>query len=478
MPAGPFPKRERHQHGEGLSVSFPKRLLGAEAHGVLVAPGSVLTREEAQSLIERTVKFSKADAIRVNVASTRESNVRFAANQMSTAGLSSTTTVRVQSVFGKRKASAVTNSRTDEGLRRVVAQSEALARLAPEDPEYLGELGPQQYTPVNAWFDSTAALSADERAKAALSALGPARAANDITVAGFLVTTARSTAIGNNAGLFAYHRSTDASYSLTARTNDGTGSGWAAAEENDWSKLDFAGVAKRAIDKARASRSPVALEPGRYTVVLEPDATSDLVPLMANALQARAAEEGRSAFAKGGGATKVGEKIVDERVSLSSNPADPLILGTPFDNDGMPLRSQTWIERGVLKQLAYTRFWANKQGRTPTGGAGSLRLDGGTESLDQIIAGTQRGVLVTHCWYIRPVDQRTLVFTGLTRDGTFLIENGKIARPIKNFRFNESPLFMLNNLDAIGRPVRTSGGDAMPPIRVRDFSFTSLSDAV
>jgi predicted Zn-dependent protease len=459
-------------------MSFPKRLLGDEAHGVLSAPGAVLTREEAESLIARTLRFSKADAIRVNVQSGRESNVRFAANQMSTAGVQSTTTIRVQSVFGKRKASVVTNSRTDDGLRRAVEQSEALARLAPEDPEYLGELGPQQYLQVPAWFESTASLSAEERAKAALSALAPARASNDLTVAGYLVTTARATAIGNSAGLFAYHRSTDANYSLTARTNDGTGSGWAAAGENDWAKLDFQGVARRAIEKARASRNPAALEPGRYTVVLEPDATSDLIPLMAGALQARSAEEGRSAFAKGGGATKVGEKIVDERVTLRSSPADPLILATPFDGEGMPLGGQTWIERGVLKQLAYTRFWANKQGKTPTGGANALRLEGGTESLDQIIAGTERGVLVTHCWYIRSVDQRTLVYTGLTRDGTFLIENGRIARPVKNFRFNESPLFMLNNLDAIGRPVRTAGGDAMPPIRVRDFSFTSLSDAV
>lgn len=459
-------------------MSFPKRLLGDEARGVLAAADGVLTREEAQSLIERTVKLSKADAIRVNVGSSREANVRFAANQMSTAGLQSTTSIRVQSVFGKRKASVVTNSRTDEGLRRAVEQSEALARLAPEDPEYLGELGPQQYVTVPAWFESTASLSAEERAKAALSALAPARAANDLTVAGFLVTTARATAIGNSAGLFAYHRSTDANYSLTARTNDGTGSGWAAAEENDWAKLDFEGVAKRAIEKARASRNPVALEPGRYTVVLEPAATSDLIPLMARALQARSAEEGRSAFAKGDGATKVGEKIVDERVTLRSDPADPLILATPFDDEGMPLGRQTWIDRGVLAQLAYPRYWANRKGKAPTGGANSLRLEGGTASLEQLIAGTQRGVLVTHCWYIRAVDQRTLVYTGLTRDGTFLIENGKIARPIKNFRFNESPLFMLNNLDAMGAPVRTAGGDAMPAIRVRDFSFTSLSDAV
>ncbi len=455
-------------------MSFPRSLYASGA----TAPGSVLSREEAESLIGRTLKFSRADAIRVNLQNSRESNVRFAANQMSTAGSSTTTSIRVQSVFGRRKASVVTNSRTDEGLRRAVEQSEALARLAPEDPEYLGELGPQQYVAVPAWFESTASLSAEERAKAALSALEPARAASDLTVAGFLSTTARATAVGNSAGLFAYHRSTDASYTLTARTNDGTGSGWAGAAENDWGKLDFAGVAKRAIDKARASMNPVALEPGRYTVVLEPDATSDLIPLMAGALQARSAEEGRSAFAKAGGATKLGEKIVDERVTLLSNPADPLILASPFDDDGMPLGRQIWIQRGVLNQLAYTRFWANRKQKAPTGGPGSLRLEGGTASLEELIAGTERGVLVTHCWYIRSVDQRTLVYTGLTRDGTFLIENGRITRPLKNFRFNDSPLFMLNNLDAIGRPVRTASGDAMPAIRVRDFHFTSLSDAV
>lgn len=456
-------------------MSEPRRLLHPAP---AAAPGDVLTREDAEALIARTIRFSKADAIRVSVQNDRESNVRFAANQVSTAGSSTTTTIRVQSVFGKRRASVVTNSRTDEGLRRAVEQSEALARLAPEDPEYLGELGAQSYVAVPAWSDATASLSAEDRAQAALSALAPARASSDITVAGFLVTRARAAAIGNSAGLFAYHRDTNANYTLTARTSDGTGSGWAGATATDWAALDFSDVGARAIAKARASRNPVAIEPGRYTVVLEPDATGDLIPLMAGALQARAAEEGRSAFAKGGGATKVGERIVDERITLLSNPADPLLLTTPFDNEGMPLGRQDWITRGVLSQLAYTRFWANRQGKAPTGGAGSLRLEGGTASLDEIIAGTERGVLVTHCWYIRAVDQRTLVYTGLTRDGTFLIENGRVTRPVKNFRFNDSPLFMLNNLDAIGRPVRTAGGDAMPALRVRDFHFTSLSDAV
>jgi predicted Zn-dependent protease len=451
-------------------VSFPKRLLAAD---------TVMTRAEAQSLIERAVKFSKADAIRVSVQNGRETNLRFADNQVSTAGASTTTTIRIQSVFGKRKASVVTNVRTDDGLRAAVERAESLARLAPEDPEYLGELGPQQYVTVQAWSDATAQLSAEERAKAALAAMAPARAAKDLTVAGFIVCTARASAIGNSAGLFAYHRSTSANYSLTARTTDGTGSGWAGMEDADWTKLDGEAVARRAIDKARRSRNPVAIEPGRYTVIFEPEAAANLIGLIGNALQARAADEGRSAFAKAGG-TKVGEKIVDERVSLISDPQDPLILAAPFDTEGLPLGRQTWVANGVLRQLADPRFWANKQGKAVTGTASSLRMADGKDTMESLIASTPRGVIVTRLWYIRAVDQRTLVYTGLTRDGTFLIENGKIARPIKNFRFNDSPLFMLNNLEGIGAAVRTAGGggEAMPPIKVRDFNFTSLSDAV
>ena len=445
-------------------------------------PDGVLSRDEAQALVERTVKLSTADAVRVSVQSSRETNLRFADNQLSTSGVTTNTTIRVQSVFGKRKASVVTNDRSDEGLRRAVQQSEAIARLAPEDPEYLGELGAQTYAPVDAWSERTASLTAEDRAKAALTALAPARAGNELTVAGFLICNAAASAIGTNAGLFAYHRGTTANYTLTARTTDGTGSGWVGAEDTDWDRIDFAGVATRAIEKARAARNPVAIEPGRYTVIFEPEATANLVGLMANAFQARAADEGRSAFAKAGG-TKLGERIVDPRVTLLSDPRDPLILSSPFDGEGLPLDRQVWVKDGVLNQLAYSRYWANRQGKTPTGGSGGLRMADGPESLESLIAGTTRGILVTRLWYLRPLDQRTLMYTGLTRDGTFLVENGKIARSIKNFRFNDSPLFMLNNLEGIGKAVRTAGGEggpgvAMPPIRVRDFNFTSLSDAV
>ncbi|WP_337171040.1 TldD/PmbA family protein [Gemmatimonas aurantiaca] len=466
----------------GFDIDGAPKSLFAPASSENRAPSGVLTRDEAQAVVERAVKLSKADAVRVSVQSSRETNLRFADNQLSTSGVTTNTTIRVQSVFGKRKASVVTNDRSEEGLRRAVQQSEALARLAPEDPEYLGELPPQQYTTINAWSDRTADLTAEDRAKAALSALAPARAGKELTVAGFIICNASATAIGTNTGLFAYHRGTNANYTLTARTNDGTGSGWAGAEDNDWARIDYQDVANRAIDKARRSRNPVAIEPGRYTVIFEPEAAANLVGLMRNAFQARAADEGRSAFSKPGG-TKLGEKIVDERITMFSDPADPLMLDSPFDNEGLPRSAQTWIRNGVLNQLAYNRFWANRQGKTPTGNSAGLHMADGTETLDSLIAGTTRGVLVTRLFYLRPLDQRTLMYTGLTRDGTFLIENGKVVRPIKNFRFNDSPLFMLNNLEGIGKSVRTAGGEGgpgivMPPIKVRDFNFSSLSDAV
>jgi predicted Zn-dependent protease len=458
----------------------PKRLLDAR---VPMAGEPLMTREQAQALVEKVKSLSKADEVFANIGSAYRSDVRFAANQMSTAGGVSNTSLAVTSVFGKKHAVAVTNDLSDESIARVVGESERLARLSPDDPEWLPVLGPQSYLTVPGFADATANVTAADRARAALTALEPARKAGDLQAAGFLQVDAGSTALGNNKGLFAYARSTTANFTLTVRTADGTGSGWAGAEDNDFSKIDFAKVSNAAIEKARLSRNPVAIEPGRYTVILEPQAVGDLVSLMAGQLQARTADEGRSAFAKPNGGNKIGERIVDPRVTILSDPQDPQMLLLPFDGQGMPSKRMVWIENGVLKELAYSRFWAQKQGKTATPGAGSLKMVGGTTTTDEMIRSTPRGVLVTRLWYLRSVDPRTILYTGLTRDGTFLIENGKITKAIKNFRFNESPLFMLNNLEALGPSVRVAGSEGggsivMPTIKVRDFNFTSLSDAV
>ena len=448
-----------------------------------MSTNAILTREEAMAIVEKAVKWSKADAVDVQINTYTQGNIRFADNQVSTAGSTTDAQLGVQSAFGPKHAVVTTNDLSDEAIKRAVEQSERIAKLAPDDPEAMPQLGKQTYAPVNAFFESTANLSADDRAKAALIALEMARKAGDVKAAGYLVSGAGALAIGNSTGMFAYHRATNVNYTLTARTTDGTGSGWAAADHPDWAQLDARRVATRAVEKAKASQNPVALEPGRYTVILEPQAVGDLVQLISNYADARSADEGRSPFVKAGGGNKVGEKICDERVTIYSDPSDSQLVGRPWDFEGMPIGRQVWIEKGVLKQLIYSRFWAKKQGKVATGGPSTFKMAGGTQSVDDLIKGTTRGILVTRLWYLREVDPRTILYTGLTRDGTFLVENGKITKSLRNFRFNESPLFMLNNIEALGQPERLAGteqgGDVvMPSLRVRDFNFTSLSEAV
>jgi len=459
----------------------PKRLLDRAPE--YMPEGAVMTREKSQALIEKIVKMSKADGISASIDSGYQANIRFAANQMSTAGGVVNSQIGIESTFGKKHAAAVTNDMSDESLRRTVEQSETLAKLSPDDPETMPGLPQQTYVPVNGYFDSTANLTPEDRARAALTALEPARKAGDLKAAGFIIVNASANALGNNKGLFAYNRNTNANYTLTVRTDDGTGSGWAGAEHPDWKQLNFPALSTHAIDKARLSRNPVAIEPGRYTVILEPQAVGDLVQLMAFYMDARESDEGRSAFAKQGGGNKIGEKIVDSRVTIFSDPQDPQLLSQPYDGEGLPLSRQVWVEGGVLKKLYYSRFWAQKQGKQATGFPSSVKLEGGTTSMDDLIKSTARGVLVTRLWYLREVDPRTILYTGLTRDGTFLIENGKISKAIKNFRFNDSPLFLLSNLEAMSPAVRLAGTEAggavvMPAIKAKDFNFTSLSDAV
>ena len=442
-----------------------------------------MAKNDMQALVERTVKMSKADSIHVIVDDGTTSNLRFADNRVSTAGHVQDTQIVVISSFGPKHAAVQANDTSDEALRAAVASSERLAKLAPDDPEAMPELGPQTFRSSDAYFASTAEASADARARAAMTALEPARAAGDLKAAGYLEVRGYAHAIGNNLGLFGYHPYTTANYTLTVRTADGTCSGWAGAEVNDWKDMDFAALGRHVIDKARLSRNPVAIEPGRYTVVMEPQAVGDLVQLIAFYAGAREADEGRSPFVKQGGGNKIGTKVVDSRVSIVSDPFDAALHAQPFDDDGLPLDRQVWIENGILKQLYYSRFWAKKQGKTATGAPTSFKMTGGTTSMDDMIKSTDRGVLVTRLWYLREVDPRTILYTGLTRDGTFLIENGKISHAIKNFRFNDSPLFMLNNVDALGVPVRIGGTEAGgaivgPAGKAHDFTFTSLSDAV
>jgi predicted Zn-dependent protease len=463
---------------------------------------AILSKDEASQILKKVIGFSKADGIEATLNGNDGGNIRYARNSVNTSGEDSNVSLSVQTYYGKKSGTATVNEFDDASLEKAVRRAEELATLAPENSEFMEPLGPQSYgadTPT--WSESTAGITPEYRAQAAANSIEPATK-KDITSAGYLEDNRSFNAVMNSKGLFAYNKSTSVDFTVTMRTNDGTGSGWVARNFNDVSKLDTATASAIAMDKALQSRNAKAIEPGKYTVILEPSAAASLVGLMTFAMNARQADEGRTFLSKKGGGTKLGEKIVDERVNIYT---DPWNAEVPISNwsgagggggfgggggggAGLPRKKMDLIRGGVVSNLFYDRYWATQKNVEPTPFPGNRIMDGGTASIEDMIKDTKKGILVTRFWYIRAVDPQTLLYTGLTRDSTFYIENGVIKHPVKNFRFNESPIIMLNNLETLGRQMRVAGGEGgggggggaslIPSMKIRDFTFTSLSDAV
>lgn len=442
----------------------------------------ILTKDEAQALMKKVLALSKADECEVNLTGSDGGNIRYARNAVSTSGGISQSNLVIQSSFGKKMGTTTINEFDDVSLEKAVRRSEELASLAPENPEFVPNLGPQTYLESKTYVPETAAVSSKLRADAVAESLKIAKD-NNLTAAGFMENSAGFSAMMNSSGLFAYNTSTNVNFNVTLRTVDGKGSGYASKGYNDITKLDAATATRFAAQKASGSANAKAIEPGKYTVILEPAAAIVLLESIFFAMDARSADEGRSFLSKPGGKTKLGEKMVDERVTIYSDPQNPELPASTWSQDGRPQEKIAWIEKGVMKNLYYSRYWAKQKNVKAVPTPDAVIMEGGKASLEDLIKGTERGILVTRLWYIRAVDPQTLLYTGLTRDGTFYIENGQIKFPIKNFRFNESPIIMLNNLDELGKPERTVSGESgihalIPPMKIRDFTFTSLSDAV
>lgn len=437
---------------------------------------AIFSKDEAKAILEKVIGLSKADACEANLNGSNGGNIRYARNTVSTAGENSDVTLVVQSSFGKKSGTATVNEFDDASLEKAVRRSEELAELAPENPEFMEPLEQQKYGESKTYSEATANIEPEYRAETAANSIKPA-AEKDVTAAGFLEDSHNFAAMHNSKGLFAYNQSTNVDFTVTMRTNDGTGSGWVTRDFNDVSKLDTAEASKIAIDKALMSRNAKAIEPGKYTVILEPAASIGLLQNMFFSMGARQADEGRSFLAKKGGGNKLGEQIVDERVNIYTDPFHPDVPASPWTQDGQARKKMDILKNGVVSNMFYDRYWASQKDVDPVPFPGNGIMEGGDASLEDLIKDTRRGILVTRFWYIRTVDPQTLLYTGLTRDGTFYIENGRIAYPIKNFRFNESPIIMLNNLEALGQQVRVNG-NLIPYMKIRDFTFTSLSDAV
>jgi len=442
-----------------------------------------LNQEQAKRVCERVLALSKADECSVVIEGSRVGNVRFARNSVSTAGLTENMQLMVRVAFGKRSGTAVINEFDDKSLERAVRRAEELARLAPENPEFVPAFGKQEYRATNTFVKSTADIDPEFRAQVAATSIELARK-NKLVTAGFFTDSTRFSTIANSKGVFGHQEFTDLSYTLTARTEDGRGSGWVTRSAVDTARFDAREASEVAIEKALRSVDARALEPGRYTVILEPAATSEILGNMFASFSARSADEGRSFLAKPGGGNRLGDKLFDSKVNIWADPWNPDVPVSPWDSETMLARRKTdLIKDGRIASLEYSPYWAQKTGKQATAGHGNMIMAGGTKSLEELIEGTKKGIVVTRTWYIRMVDPQSLLITGLTRDGTFYVENGKIKYPLKNFRFNESPVTILNNIDELGKPTVIGGDEVpyqmvLPPMKVRDFNFTSLSDAV
>lgn len=443
---------------------------------------TILTEQHAKELLSKVISYSKADEIECNLDGRIGGNIRYARNTVSTAGESTDLTLAVQSTFGKQVGVATINEFDDASLKKVVRRSEELAKLAPENPEHMPNFGKQTYTPSNTYFETTASVTPDDRAQAAENSIKPSKA-NDLVSSGFLEEEVTCSAIMNSSGLFAYNKSTNVDFSVTIRTTDGKGSGWATRDYSDISLLDTKAASQIAIEKSKGSVDAKEMEPGKYTVILEPAASVGLLGRLVGAMDQRQADEGRSFLSNKldegveGPKNKLGQKMFDERVHIYSDPSHPVAPSAPFAGNGYPRDKVDWIKNGVVTNMPNSPYWAKHTNSKYVPAGGGFIMAGGDESLEDMIKNTRRGILVTRLWYIRALDPQTLLNTGLTRDGTFYIENGKIKYPIKNFRFNESPIVMLNNIEALGKPERIDG-NMVPPMKIRDFTFSSLSDAV
>ncbi|WP_020602830.1 TldD/PmbA family protein [Spirosoma spitsbergense] len=453
---------------------------------------AIISKEEAKKILDKTLSFSKADEMSVSLSGGRTSNIRYALNSVSSGGEADNMSLLITAGIGKRAGSATINEFDDRSIERTVRRAEEIARLAPENSEYMPMLGPQQYLETPMYSENTAKMDAEYRAQVAFDSVDACEQKN-LSAAGFLQDSTGFSAIANSKGLFGYNKSTSVDFSVTVRTADGTGSGYINRDFNDIAKLKARTVTGVAMQKAMASVNARALEPGKYTVILEPTAMGTLLQSMMSGMDTRLADEGRSFLSRKGGGTRLGEKLIDERVTIYSDPMNLEAPSEPFAGegrnrtgsflggngvgDGRPQEKVTWFENGVVKNMIYTRFWADKKGVKATPPPTGFIMAGGDQSLADLIRSTDKGILVTRLWYVRMVDPKTLLQTGLTRDGTFYIENGQIKFPIKNFRFNESAVIVLNNVEALGASVRVNG-NLIPPVKARDFTFTSLSDAV
>jgi len=442
----------------------------------LVTAPTLLSEDQALSLIDSVIQQSEAEGVFVSLSANESALSRFSENQMTQNLSRNTFSLSITSYFGKRSASASTTELEPEAIRETIRRSEELARIAPEDPEWVPLLEPQEYEQRTPAFDEpTAAFSPLARGEmvqrvCALSTKAGVEGSGTVSTSTFLQ------AVGNSRGLRACDRGTNADFSFTARIVDG--SSWGQRTAFAVNQLPIELVTQQLIERALSSRQPREVSPGEYPVVFDGAAFKELLSWVIWNLDARAADEGRSFMSRTDEAgNRLGEQLFSPLVQVQRNPAHPLLQFGTFFGNGLSNRYLELIQDGIPQTLSYSRYWAQQQGKEPTGAMYPVVMSGSNQSLADLIAQTERGILVNRAWYVRYVNPKTLEVTGMTRDGTFWIEEGQIAYPIKNLRFNQSLPEMLRDVDALSS-VQRVGSSVVPGVRVKAFNFSSVTDSV
>lgn len=468
-------KQSKTRTGKRASAKTPRR-------GHAVAMEHRLGAAELHRIATKIFKLSEADETEVDISAVTSALTRFANNTIHQNVAEQGLTLSVRAVVDGRTARASTNKTDDESLRRVTTAALDLARVQPRNPELLPMLGQQKLTKVDRFVAQTAAATPDDRARAVTSVCHMADK-NKQTTAGIFSTGLAEIALANSRGLFEYYDDTRAEFSVTILEKDS--SGWAKATSARIGDFDPEALARRASEKSAASRSPREIPAGRYTTILEPAAVLDLVGFLFYDFAATCVVDQRSCLTG-----RMGKKLFGDNISIWDDVYHPLQLGPPFDGEGVPRRKVALVERGVPLNLVYSRASAKKAKTNPTGHGFSLPSEdgeapfnlvfaGGNTSTEEMIRSTDRGLLITRLWYIREVDPYQKILTGMTRDGTFLVENGRITGAVRNFRFNQSIIEMLSNVEMLGPAVRASGEESfdmvVPAMKVRNFHFSEVT---
>ena len=449
------------------------------------------SRDEIKALTDKVLNMAKADAVEVDFSGGERSGTRWANSNITVNLVQLDQQLSVTLRLGQKTGSASTREFDDDSLQAMVDEAAEAAKAARDNPNLQPLVkGPQDYLPVDAALPPMVNFGPGERAEMVRKSVAVCDKIGALG-SGYIPKTYQTTCSANSAGLFAYYQYAEAGLILTCRTPDGKGSGWAGITGvKDLSLIDPVHLSEVAATKAVKSQKPRALEPGRYTVILESRPAARFLSLMTGIFNARAVETGPRSYLTGAekGTSKLGEKVFSDLVTIKSDIGNPILRQTPILPDGTPAKPVTWVDKGILKNLYYDQQYAARVKKDPTPAATnmSLVLEGSNQSVEQMIKSTRRGLLVSFFWYIRAVDQPTLLNTGMTRDGLFLIENGEIAGPVQNFRWNMSPIVGFNNVTAIGQsvPMHTGesydgGGTALvPAVRIEDFYMTSVSPAV